>query len=122
MMSKTVAMDKQEIIELLIKGQYYFMFAVCTVFGVISNESYLILKHPDRPKWKNFIPKVCLAFFVCILVHAAYEYKDLNPEFEYAPIIAASYLHYPLGKWIITSLFPLLTKLLIGSIKSKEDE
>lgn len=116
-------MERQDIVEVLVKGQWYLMFAFCTVFGVVTNESYLKLKYPDRKPWRNLFFKLVVAFFVCMLIHGWYDYKLYNKKYEYIPITLASFLHYQIGSWIRTSLFPLLTKVILNSLTGgKKDE
>lgn len=121
-MTTRTRMERQELIDFLIKGQWYFMFTLSTLFGVISNEAFFIIKYPSRPKWRNFIFKVIISCFVCLLAHAWYDYRGYTAKYEYVAILLASFLHYPIAFWLIHSLFPLLTKLIIGSIKQGKDE
>lgn len=116
-------MEKQEIVSVLIKGQWYLMFFACMFLGVFSNVAYLQMKNPSRKRWNGFFDKICLACFVCLITHGAYSYYKLNHDFEYIAIALASFLHWPIGSWMIYTLWPMVSKIIVGSLSGgKKDE
>lgn len=114
-------MEKYEAIDFILKFQWWGMFIICTSGGVIANESFLRLNNAHHVKWKNFFPKLSLAFFICTLIHAIYETKELNPKTEYACILLASFLHLPIAIWIRDTLWPILSNSLIRALGGKKD-
>lgn len=116
-------MDTNGLIEVLKQGQWYFMFAICVGLGVFSNESYLILKHPERPRFKDMFAKLCVAVFICLLVHGYYDYKKYPVKYEYVPLMLSSFLYYQTASFMKNTVWPLLSKIIVGLLNGgKQDD
>lgn len=116
-------MEKYETIQLLLTFKWIFIFVFCTGFGVLANESFLILKNPGHKKWHNIFLKLYVAVFVCILVHGVYTFKGWDPNFEYIPLLLASFLHQQVILWLRYTFWPMVSKLIVHSLtQGKHDD
>lgn len=107
------------IFNFLLKNPFYFVFPFCIIFGVLANESWLKLKYPDRNFYEGLFLKFIVSTFVCILVHSIYSWRKYDKEYEYLPLLLASFLYSYIVNWINTSLFPILTKLFVNILTKK---
>ncbi len=120
---KTYLMEKLDwIFEYLMKNPFYFIFVFSVSMGLLSNEAYLKLKYPERNFYDGLLLKFIVSTFVCILVHAVYSWRKYDKEYEYLPLLLASFMYIHISKWINNSLFPILTKLFVNILTKKGDE
>lgn len=118
----TFLMNRTVLIDFLLANQKAFVFFFCVLFGVISQESYQMLKN-EKSSIKKFLPKSVVALFVCLLVGGFLEGNEyLNKYYPYI-IMLMAFLHRPASDWIMKDFFPFLSKQLIKNVKNnKEDE
>ncbi len=117
----TALMSNGLLIDFLQANQKAFVFFFCVLFGVISQESYQMLKN-ENSSIKKFLPKSVVALFVCLLAGGFMEGNPyLNKYYPYV-IMLMAFLHRPASDWIMKDFFPFLSKQLTKNTKPTEDE
>lgn len=122
-MTINLKMEKEELIAVLMKLQWYLVFGFAVWFGVMSNIRYEKLR--DSKKFEetgeeppvrkmNTMDRMYVAFFVCILVHGYYDSKGYPASREVFFLLSASFLHYPVATFIVDKVWPLVQALIIG--------
>lgn len=105
-------MDKKDLLELIASNKKFFVLVFCVIFGVISAESYNILKFPDRPKFRKIFPKLIVALFMCALCTPITDYLKIKSEYYPYCVLGISVISFPLLDWCINVLFPVLLSVL----------
>jgi hypothetical protein len=111
---------KYSLLDFLQGNGKYFVQIFCVAFGVIAQECYQILKQ-DKYEFKNVIPKLVLAWFVCLLFGAVIEQnKTLNQYYPFL-IMALAFVHRRAADWIMNDFFQFILKYL-NNKNTKKDE
>lgn len=105
-------MDKKDLLELLASNKKFFVLVFCVIFGVISSESYKILKYPTEPKFKKILPKFIVALFMCFLVTPLIEYIGWDKKYYSYCMLVVAAMAMPLFEWCVSVLFPTLLSIL----------
>jgi hypothetical protein len=100
-------------------GKFFVQF-FCVAFGVIAQECYQILKH-DKYKFKKVIPKLVLAWFVCLIFGAFIEQNNFLNNFYPILIMGLAFVHRRAADWIMNDFFQFVLKYL-NNKNNKKDE
>lgn len=106
-------MDKKDLLEILASNKKFFVLVFCVLFGVVSGESYKILKFPEQPKFKKILPKFIVALFVCALSTPILEYYKLDGIYPYC-MLGLSIASFPILDWFINTFVPAILSTLQG--------
>ena len=108
-------MDKKDLLELLASNKKFFVLVFCVIFGVISGESYKILKFPAEPRFRKILPKFIVALFVCFISTPIIEYIGWDKKYySYCMLIIAA-MAMPIFEWGMNTLFPTILSILLQS-------
>lgn len=117
-------MNKNNLFDFLNSYGKLFVQVFCPLFGVLAQECYQILKIKNY-KIKNILPKLVLAWFVCLILGAFItESTFLNKFYPYIILlIAAGYRIAAdfLFKDFLPTIFQIVLKYL-NSKNPKKDE
>lgn len=116
-------MDKVTFLALLVANKKFFVLIFCVLFGVVSGESYNVLKDSNRPKFKNILPRVIVALFVCSITTPVIDYFTLLNRYYPYCIITISCVAMQLMDWFIVDLLPAtlsIFKEIIIKVVTKE--
>lgn len=105
-------MDKKDLLELLASNKRFFVLVFCVIFGVVSSESYKILKFPTEPKFKKIFPKFIVALFVCCITTPGIEYIGWDKKYYPYSMLFIAATAMPIFEWVINILFPTLLGVL----------
>lgn len=110
-------MNKKDLFDLVASNKKFFVLVFCVIFGVISGESYKILKFPEQPKFKKILPKIIVALFVCALCTPVIGYFKLDGYYPYC-MLGIAIMAMPILDWFIYTFFPTLLSTLLSTITS----
>lgn len=99
-------MNKAELLHLIASNKRLFVLFFCVLFGVITSESYAILKQKKGARFRHILPKLVVALFVCALCTPVIDGFKLNDKFYPYVIMLAACVSMPLLDWLILELIP----------------
>lgn len=107
-MYKQHAMNRNELLAFISANKRVFVLIFCVLFGVVSGESYNILKNPNRPKFKNMLHRIFVAGFVCFVSTPIYDYfKSIKDYYPYFIMVLAA-IAMQVMDWFISDFIPML--------------
>lgn len=97
-----------------------FVQVFCPLFGVLAQECYQILKI-ENYKIRNILPKLVLAWFVCLIFSAfVADNKFLNSKYPYIIMLIAFCYRYA-ADFLVKDLFPFALKYLNSKNSQRND-
>jgi hypothetical protein len=125
-MTNSRPMDKQQYAQIILTIQWYAMFLFCVGFGVKAMDSFQKMRDAEMMRWDervnprpriDFLTKLILSAFICALVHGYYDYRKLDPKYEWVALLLASFLHYYAGQFIVYKVWPIIKASITGGEK-----
>lgn len=115
-------MVKYNLLDFLQASGKFFLQFFCVLFGVVAQECYQILKH-DNYKFKKVIPKLILAWFVCLIFGTVIEASKLLNQAYPILIMGLAFVHRRAADWLMNDFFQVILKYLndINSKKHKNE-
>ncbi len=104
-------MNKLTILNLLEPYGKFFVQFFCVLFGVIAQECYQVLKH-DNYKFKKVLPKLVLAWFVCLIFGSFITENKILNKFYPIIIMALAFVHRKAADWLMNDFFQFALKYL----------
>jgi hypothetical protein len=113
-------MNNVNLLDFLNSNGKVFVQIFCPVFGVVAQECYQILRD-DRYKFKKILPKLVLAWFVCLIFGTVIGQNKFLNNFYPIIILALAFVHRRAADWLMNDFFQFILKYL-NSKNKKDDE
>ena len=112
-------MDKSTLLTFLSDNGKIFVQFFCPIFGVLAQESYQALRD-DNYKFKKVIPKLVLAWFVCLVFGSLITEDSFLNKYYPILIITLAFIHRRAADWLMNDFFNFFLKYI--NSKTKKDE
>lgn len=113
-------MNKTNILAFLNSTGTLFVQIFCPIFGVIAQECYQVLKN-EAYKFKKILPKLVLAWFVCLVCGTLIEQSDFLIKVYPILILVIAFSYRKAADWIANDFFQFLLDYLNKFNNKKHD-
>lgn len=104
-----IRMNKWDFFNQLFASNKRVVVAIVEILGgLITRESYLLLKRPGTSKFRLFLSRAVITVFLCLLFNSYLE--ELIPKYHYIILGLLAISCIPLLEWFLQSLLPGLLK------------
>jgi hypothetical protein len=90
--------------ELFASNKKLIVAIVEIIGGLITRESYLLLKNPDTSRFRMFLARAIITFFLCLVLNTYL--VDVTPKYHFAILGVFAICCVPVLEWFLNSFLP----------------